>query len=45
MVNYEDDTYHQKRHPELLDDDELRFAWSFFSDLAYFQHVKPGDRR
>jgi ubiquinone/menaquinone biosynthesis C-methylase UbiE len=43
MVNYEDDTYHQERHPELLDDDELRLAWSCFSDLAYFQHVKPGD--
>ena len=43
MVNYEDDSYHRKRHPELLEDDELRLAWSFFSDLAYFQHVKPGD--
>lgn len=43
MVNYENDSYHQKRHPELLDDNELRLAWSFFSDLAYFQHVKPGD--
>jgi SAM-dependent methyltransferase len=43
MVNYEDDGYHKKRHPELLDDDELRLAWSFFSDLAYFQHVKHGD--
>lgn len=43
MVNYEDETYHRKRHPELLQDDELRLAWSCFPDLAYFQHVMPGD--
>jgi SAM-dependent methyltransferase len=42
MNNYEEDSYHSKRHPELIKDDELRLAWSFFSDLAYFQHVKPG---
>ena len=43
MVNYEDDNYHRWRHPELLDDHELRHAWSHFSDLAYFRHVMPGD--
>lgn len=43
MVNYEDDNYHRNRHPELLEDQELRQAWSYFSNLAYFPHVKPGD--
>lgn len=43
MINYEEDSYHRKRHPELLEDVELRFAWSFFSDLVYFEHVLQGD--
>jgi hypothetical protein len=43
MINYEEDSYHRKRHPELLEDVELRLAWSFFSDLVYFEHVLPGD--
>ena len=42
MVNYEESSYHLKRHPELLEDEELRQAWACFADLAYFGDVPPG---
>jgi len=42
MVNYQKNEYHQQRHPELLESEELRTAWSHFADLAYFQHVTDG---
>lgn len=40
--DYESEEYHQIRHPELIADKELRFAWSHFADMAYFQSVKEG---
>jgi SAM-dependent methyltransferase len=42
MVNYEDNRYHIRRHPELLEDEDLRQAWSCFADVAYFGDVPPG---
>jgi SAM-dependent methyltransferase len=42
MIDYTHDEYHRKRHPELLEDEELRRAWSCFADLAYFGNVERG---
>jgi SAM-dependent methyltransferase len=42
MIDYTGDDYHRKRHTEFLDDDELRKAWSFFADTAYFRRVAHG---
>lgn len=44
MVNYAKDEYHRKRHSEFLDSEELRLAWSYFADLAYFRHVRAGQQ-
>jgi len=43
MIDYAGDEYHRKRHPEFLDDQELRNAWSCFADLVYFHRVKVGE--
>ncbi len=42
MTDYTRDEYHCKRHPEFLEDGELRRAWSCFANLAYFRGVAPG---
>jgi SAM-dependent methyltransferase len=42
MIDYAGDDYHRKRHPEFLDDEELREAWSCFADRAYFCGVTRG---
>jgi len=42
MIDYTRDEYHRKRHPELLEDEELRRAWSCFANLAYFGNVERG---
>lgn len=44
LVDYADDRYHEKRHPEFLRDQELSLAWSYFADLVYFPNVKAGDK-
>jgi len=41
--DYSGSEYHELRHPEFLADEELREAWSTFSDIAYFGKVAPGD--
>jgi SAM-dependent methyltransferase len=43
MIDYRGDEYHRKRHPEFLDDADLRKAWSCFADLVYFHDVKGGE--
>lgn len=42
LVDYCSNDYHERRHPELLENPELLQAWAYFADLAYFQHVEPG---
>jgi SAM-dependent methyltransferase len=42
--DYESAEYHQQRHAELLKDRDLRLAWSYFADLAYFSKVQAGQR-
>ena len=42
MIDYTSDEYHRNRHPEFLEDEELRKAWSCFADMAYFTNVKSG---
>jgi len=42
MTDYTASSYHEKRHPELLQSEELLIAWSHFADDAYFSHVQRG---
>jgi len=41
--DYTGSEYHELRYPELLADEELRQAWSSFSDMAYFANVTADD--
>lgn len=42
MIDYTSDEYHRKRHPDFLDDADLRKAWSCFADHVYFSGVGRG---
>jgi len=42
VFDYAGREYHELRYPELLADEELRQAWSSFSDIVYFGKVAPG---
>ena len=42
MVDYTCDDYHRIRHPEFLENEELRKAWSCFADLVYFRGIEAG---
>lgn len=42
MVDYENDEYHRKRHPEFLKDEVLGKAWAFFADIYYLNIAKNG---
>ncbi len=42
MIDYTRDEYHRARHPEFLEDEELRNAWSCFADFAYFGNIESG---
>ncbi len=44
MVDYSGETYHQQRHRELIENRELRVAWSYFAHLAYMNHVTSRDK-
>lgn len=43
MVNYKDDEYHQKRHPEFLNSNLISKAWSEFAHLEYFNGLNNDD--
>ena len=43
LVDYTQDEYHRRRHPELLGSATLREAWSHFADMAYFRETRAGE--
>lgn len=39
-VDYRDNHYHDTRHNDLINDQELRHAWAHFAKLAYFSDLR-----
>ncbi len=43
-IDYESPEYHEMRHADLIQDHELRLAWSYYSLNTYFTCLKPTDK-